>query len=456
MRGIGEEKIIKNRAELLSRGEPGLRRDLLEIIEAGIRGGDPGTGTRRELRRSGTDLWVGEHRYDLRQVDRIYVVGVGKGSFPIVQALEDILDERIAEGVAVVKKGEKRLLRRIAVHEAAHPIPDESSVEGAKKVLEIAHKAGEKDLVFAAITGGSSALATLPPEGIALKEIQDLNDLLLKSGAVIREMNVVRKHLCKIKGGRFVSHIQPAEAVTLFLNTAPEGMPWPDLCLADPSTFQEAIAILKRYDLWEAVSGSIRRYLTEGQNRPELETVKSLDGMKTRMVSVGDPPSMCRAAAQRAKELGYRDVILSTQMEGEAREVGICHAGITKEIIKHHRPFEPPCALISGGETTVTIHGACGRGGPNQEFVLGFADKFRSSERFACASVDSDGTDGPTSIAGGLIDHIVLGEARKSGFNFADYLKTHNSSEALAQLGGVIQTGHTGTNLQNLRVVLVP
>ena len=456
MKKTGEEMIVKNRDELLSRGEPGLRGNLLDIIEAGIRGGDPGTGTRREVRRSGTDLWVGGHRVDLLAIDRIYVVGVGKGSFPIVQALEDILGDRITEGVAVVKRGEERTLRRIAVHQAAHPIPDESSVEGAKKVLAIARKAGEKDLVFAAITGGSSALATLPPEGITLEEIQDLNDLLLKSGAVIREMNVVRKHLCGIKGGRFVSYIQPAEAVTLFLDTAPEGMPWPDLCLADPSTFAEAIEILKRYDLWEAVSGPIREYLTEGLRRPDLETVKSLAGMKTRLVSVGDPPSMCRAAAQKARELGFREVILSTQMEGEAREVGICHAGIAKEIIKYHRPFEPPCALVSGGEMTVTIHGACGSGGPNQEFVLGFADKFRSADRFACASVDSDGTDGPTSIAGGIIDHIVLGEARKSGFGFADFLKIHNSAEALAQLGGVIRTGHTGTNLQNLRVVLIP
>ncbi len=453
---LGENRIIQNRAELLSHGEVNLRRDLLDVLEAGIRGGDPGAGTRRKVRLSETDLWIGDQKYDLTQIRNIYVIGVGKGSFPIVQALEEILGSHIAEGVVVVKKGEKRRLKLIQVCEAAHPIPDESSVAGARKILDVINKAAENDLVFAAVTGGSSALVTLPPEGIPLKEIQKLNDLLLKSGAVIREMNAVRKHLCKMKGGRLVAYIQPAEAITLFLDTAPEGLPWPDMCLPDPSTFQEAIQILKHYDLWEAVSESIQKYLTEGQGRPELETVKSMAGMKTRLVSVGDPPSMCQAAADRARKLGYEPFILATQMEGEAKEIGTCLAGITKEVLKNRRPFKPPCALISGGETTVTIQGPCGQGGPNQEIVLGFAHKIGTPGAFACASVDSDGTDGPTDIAGGLVDHLALAQAQKSKINFAEYLKAHNASEALAKLGGLIRTGHTGTNLQNLSVVLIP
>jgi len=452
---IKDLSMIKNSQEILSHGHAELRRSLLEIIQAGLKAGDPSAGTRKQVSLVGDWLMVEGQRYPLKEIGRIFVVGAGKGSFPIAEALEEILGSLIAKGVVVVKRGGRRRLKRIEVHEASHPIPDESSLIGAQKILEIAHQAGERDIVFAAITGGSSALVTLPPEGITLEEIRELNDMLLKSGAVIRDINIVRKHLCRMKGGRLVAHIQPAEAVTLTLDTAPEGMPWPDMCLADPSTFQDAISVLQYYDLWESISDSIRKYLLEGQNRPELETVKSLAGMKARIISVGDPPSMCRAAADYAQKLNYQPIILSTRLEGEAREAGIFMAGIASEIIKYQRPISPPCALISGGETTVTIRGKCGAGGPNQEFVLGFAHKLRAPGEFACASVDSDGTDGPTEIAGGIVDHLTRDEAEKLKVDIAQALKDHNSSEALTKLGDAIMTGHTGTNLQNLRVILI-
>jgi glycerate 2-kinase len=457
MTGHSEEiHLVKNFREICSRGHVGLRRNLLEIIQAGVRAGDPGTGTRRQIRLEGDVLTVGGQIFSLRKIDRIFVVGAGKGSFPIAEVLEEILGTLISAGVVVVKKGERRQLKRIEIHEASHPIPDDSSVIGAQKILEIVHQAGERDIVFAAVTGGSSALVTLPPDGITLEDIQKLNDLLLKSGAVIREMNIVRKHLCRIKGGRLVASIQPAQALTFTLDTAPEGMPWPDMCLADPSTFQEAISVLQHYDLWNSVSDSIRNYLLEGRNRPEWETVKSLAGMRARIFSVGDPPRMCQAAAEHAQKLGFQPLILSTRLDGEAREAGIFMAGVASEVLRYGRPISSPCALISGGETTVTIRGECGSGGPNQEFVLGFAHKMRGAGIYACASIDSDGTDGPTEIAGGIVDHLTLAEAERERVDIGQALKTHNSSEALTRIGGAIRTGHTGTNLQNLRVVLVP
>jgi len=448
--------IIKNRKEVVSRGHRRLRQDLLDIIEAGIYAGDPGRGTRRQVHLAGSDLVVGEHRYKLNGIENIYVVGVGKGSFPIAEALEDILGSRITAGVVVVKKGEKRRLQRIEIHEAGHPIPDEDSVAGACRIMDIVERAGEKDIVFALITGGSSALVTLPLGEITLAEMQDLNAMLLKSGAIIQEMNAVRKHVCKMKGGRLVAHVQPARAITLTLDTAPDGMPWPDMCLPDPSTFQEGIHVLEHYDLWDQVPSSIQKFLIEGKNRPDLETVKSLSGMKAQIVSVGDPVSMCLAAAEKVRTLNYDPIILSTKVEGEAREAGICMAGIVREVIRYRRPFKPPCVLISGGETTVTIKGASGLGGPNQEFVLGFASKLKNLGKFACAAVDSDGTDGPTDIAGGIVDHLTQHEADWMNLSIADYLKAHNSSEALEKLGGIIVTGHTGTNLQHLRVILIP
>ncbi len=450
-----EERIIRNFDMLVSHGLRGLRKDALHIIEAGIRGADPGTGTLALVKLVGDTLSVGSKKFDIKKIRHIYVIGAGKGSFPIAEALEAILGDLVTKGVVVVKRGEKRRLKRIMIHEAGHPVPDEDSIEGARRLLNVIENAGEQDLVLAAITGGSSSLVSLPPDGIGLREMQELTNLLLKCGAPIREINIVRKHLCQIKGGRLVTHIQPAEVITLTLDTAPEGMPWPDLVLPDQSTFQDAIVVLEHYDLWENVSPSIRRYLMEGRSRPELESPKTLEGMTTTVYSVGDPVGACEEAAKCAAKLGYNSVILSTCIEGEAKDVGISFAGIVKEIIRNKRPFLSPCALISGGETTVTIKEECGNGGPNQELVLGFAHKLKSDAEVVCVSVDTDGTDGPTEIAGGIVDSLTQQRAEQSGVNIEYAIKHHSSLDALTKLEDVLITGHTGTNVMDLRVILV-
>jgi len=450
-----EARIIKNYEELLSHGQENLREAALEIIQAGIKGANPGLGAYKKVKLSGYILFADNKEYDLRNIKRIYVVGAGKGAFSIAEALEKILGLHIYKGIVGVKRGEKRLLKKIEVVEAGHPLPDENSIIVARKILQIAKAAGEGDLVFAAITGGSSALATLPPRGIKLKEIQKLTDLLLKSGAPIRDINAVRKHLCRLKGGLLVSHIQPAESVTLTLETAPKDMPWPDMSLPDPTTFQDAIDVLKQYDLYNIVSPSIKNYLLEGMEKPELETIKSLEGMKTTIISVGDQTEACEAAANRAKEFGYNPIILSTSITGEAVTVGMCLAGIAREIIKNKRPFSPPCALISGGETTVTVPQNCGIGGRNQEFVLSFAQELGAGHEVCCASVDTDGTDGFTDIAGGIVDGKTMIRVNNLNINIANFLRNHNSSAALNALEDTIVTGHTGTNVLDLRVILI-
>lgn len=448
--------MIKNEKDLLSVGQKRLRRDALKIIQSGIQASDPGLGTLKHIRVDGDTLIVGADIFDMKAIDHIYVVGAGKGSFPIAESLESLLGKRISQGFVVVKKGEKRRLRYIEIIEAGHPIPDQNSIAGAEKIQAIAEKATEKDLVFAAITGGSSALVTLPPGDIQLEEIKTLTDLLLRCGAAINEINIVRKHLCKVKGGQLVAQIQPAEAITLTLDTQPEGgMPWPDMSLADPYTFQDAIDVLHYYDLWECVAPSIRRYLEYAKSRPELETVKSLDGMRTRILSVGDPATSCEAAAETARLLGYKPAILSTFMEGEAKEVAKSLAGIAMEVERFGRPFKKPCALISGGELTVTLSGNYGQGGPSQEFALGFAAALLGENEMACAAVDTDGTDGPTDIAGGIVDGLTRKESQKLGIRLEDFLKNHDSGTALGRLNSAIITGHTGTNVLDLRVILI-
>ncbi|RLC62411.1 MAG: glycerate kinase [Chloroflexi bacterium] len=449
------ERIVKNYQELLAHGQKKLRETALEIIQAGIKGADPGVGTHEAVKLRGHNLLVGKKEYDLRHINHIYVVGAGKGAFPIAESLEKILGSRINQGVVMVKRGEKRRLKRIEVIEAGHPIPDENSVIGATKILQIAKAAGEGDLVFAAITGGSSALAALPPEGLKLEEIQKLTDMLLKSGAPIRDINAVRKHLSQLGGGLLVSHIQPAEAITLTLDTRAKDLPWPDMCLPDPSTFQDAIDVLNYYDLWNSIPPSIKQYLSDGRERPELETVKSFEGIKATMTSVASPSGACEAAAKRAEELGYNPAILSTHIDGEAAIIGICLAGIAQEIVEKKRPFSPPCVLISGGEMKVRVADKGGTGGPNQEFVLSFAEQLGPTHKVCCASVDTDGSDGPTDIAGGIVDGETVIRAKKSNINITSFLKNHNSSAALKMLGDTIITGHTGTNIVDLRVILI-
>ena len=448
--------VFRNFEELVAHGQSEARRDALRIVGEGILGGDPGRGTRRLVRRDGDLLYIEDDVLDLREYEHVYVVGSGKGAFPIAEALEETLGDRIDEGVVVVKKGEKRRLERIEVFEAGHPIPDAESVEGARRIVSLLGKLRQNDLVFAAITGGCSALTTLPPDGVALSEIGALTDMLLKCGAIIQEINAVRKHLCLVKGGRLAERFHPARAFTLTLNTAPEGMPWPDMCLPDPTTFQDAVEVLKRFDIWNRVSSSIVSHLEKGLVSPEMETPKNLDGVRNRIISVADPWSMCESAASEAKRLGYIPAVLGVKLEGEAKELGCFFAGIAKEVAGWRRPFPPPCAIISGGETTVTIRDNPGRGGPNQETVLGFANKFRDVDRqVVCISVDSDGTDGPTDIAGGIADAQTYGRVAKMGLRIDSYLKEHNSAELLEKLGDTLVTGHTGTNLMNLRLVLV-
>jgi glycerate 2-kinase len=446
---------VSNELQLLAHGDRELRQDALRVVLAGIAGADPGAGTRRIVRYEDGRLTIGGELIDLEGVEKILVIGAGKASFGIAEALEETLGARLDGGVVVVKKGTSKRLRRVEVHEASHPLPDELSIAGAQKMLALAQTAGPRDLVFLAITGGASALATLPPAGIRVAEIRALTDLLLKCGTTIREINTVRRHLCLLKGGGLIAAVQPAEGITLTLDTAPEGLPWPDMCLADPSTFQDAIDVLQHYGLWEAVAGSIRRYLCEGLRLTERETVKSLDGMRASLFSVGDPTSACEAAAARAHDLGYQAVILSTSIEGEAQDVGVCLAGIAREITKRGRPFASPCAVISGGETTVTMGGQEGLGGPNQETALAFVSHFELTGRVAFAAVDSDGTDGPTDIAGGLVDWSTMPRAREMEIDIVDALRRHRSSQALLDLGDAIVTGHTGTNVMNLRVMLV-
>ena len=447
--------IIRNRADLLLQGYRELRSAALDIVEAGIRGADPGPGTRAIVSLADSELRIGARVFDLDRVRRVVLVGAGKASLPILREVARVLGDRVSEGLLVVKRGSAEPVAGVEIIEAGHPLPDAASLEAGRRILDLAERAREEDLVIAAFTGGSTALVNLPPPEISLEDLRAANDVLLNAGIDIVQMNTVRRHLCRLKGGHFVRLVQPADLVCLTLDTAPPGLPWPDMCVPDPTTFADALAVLDGFDLRDRMPNAVLEHLHMGAETQVMETVKSFSGLRHHLESVGSPASACAGAEVRARALGFAPHILSTTMEGEAREAGIVMAGVANEVLKSDRPFQRPCALISGGETTVTIAGDPGRGGPNQEFVLGVALKMRPNAPWACIAVDTDGTDGPTDAAGGIADGQTQQRAREQGAEIMSHLRRHDSLALLERLGDAVVTGPTGTNVMNLRVIVL-
>lgn len=448
--------VIKNKQALLSHGNVEGRRIALDIIEYAIKAVDAYELVRKVVFVEGQTLSIDGLKYDLSSIRNIYVIGAGKGSVRIAEALEDILGDRISAGIIIEKRGQGRKLRTVKVVEGGHPIPDEAGLEAAKEVVEIAKRAQDGDLVFACITGGCSALMPLPADGISLDDKKRVTELLLKCGATIDEINAVRNHISAIKGGRLAMYAHPAEIVNLILIDEVAGLPWGPT-VPDPTTFSDSVRILKKYRLWNSVPDSVRRHLEMGLSNQRMETPKPEDfkRLKVHNVVLASIETACEAAKRRAEELGLNSVILSTVLEGESREAGIVLASIAKEVERKYRPIKPPCALIAGGETTVTIADRSGEGGPSQELALSFSLKIHKSKKITLASVDTDGTDGPTDIAGGVVDGYTLDRAKEKGIDVYENLMKHASSYVLKELEDVIITGPTGTNVADLNVIVV-
>jgi len=449
--------IITNRERLLSHGNKRGREVALDIIERGIEAVDPYEAVKKLVYvENDTRLIVGDLRYDLSKQRNIYVVGAGKASFPIAQALDEILGQRIKKGAINVKRGEKHKLKHIRVREAGHPIPDEIGLEGTKEIMDIAREAREGDLVFCVITGGASALMPLPAEGIDLDDKKTVTNLLLNCGATIDEINAVRKHISAVKGGRLAMCIHPAEIINLIVIDEVAGLPWGPT-VPDTTTFETAIYALKKYDLWDEIPGSVRTHLERGLGNQNLETPKPKDfeGLIAHDVILANNEIACEAAKKRAEELGFNSMILSTVLEGESREAGIVLASIAKEVEKKGRPVKPPCVLIVAGETTVKIVGEPGEGGRSQELALAASLKIDGSREIVISSIATDGTDGPTDIAGGVVDGHTLERAREKRIDVFKNLMEHNSSYVFRELEDGIYTGPTGTNVMDLGVIVI-
>ena len=436
----------------------GLRQHALAIFRSALRAVDPEAAVARHLSLCGDTLRVGAEDLALHEVERIWVVAFGKASVAMARAVEKCLGEWISGGLVVAPHGSAERLERLEVTEASHPLPGPEGEAAARRVVQLLRDAGERDLVLCLISGGGSALLPLPAEDLTLQDKVSTTDLLLRSGATIVEVNAVRKHLSGLKGGRLARVAYPARVIALVmsdvvgdrLDTIASGPLSPD-----PTTYADALAVLERYGLLERVPARVREHLRRGAVGELPETPKPGDPVFERVTLhvVASVAHAVEAAREEAERLGYRVAVLTVSLEGEAREVGRVVAAVAREEVQRDRPLPKPACVLLGGETTVTVRGR-GRGGRNQELTLAAALGIEGLGAVLVASFASDGRDGPTDAAGALADGSTTQRARALGLDPRRYLEENDSYAFFDALGDLVRTGPTGTNVNDLVLVL--
>jgi glycerate 2-kinase len=435
------------------------RRQIVQIMDAALDAVDPAQAVAAHLRREGNMLWVGERAYDLDAFRRVIVVGAGKAGAPMAQAVEAVLGDRITAGTVNVKYGYTLPTGHVQLCEAGHPIPDEPGRQGAQRIAALLSEAGAEDLVLCLISGGGSALMTLPSAPITLAEMQALTDALLRAGATINEINTVRKHLETIKGGGLARLAYPAQVASLILSDV-VGNPLDVIAsgptVPDTTTYADAQGVLARYGLLAAAPASIRARLEAGRAGAIADTPKPGDALFERAhnVIVASNDIAARAALREAERLGYRTLLLSTFVEGEAREVAKVLVGIAREIHQSGSPVAAPACVVVGGETTVTVRGQ-GLGGRNQEMALMAALRLEGLPDVALACLATDGTDGPTDASGALADGDTMARARALGLDAWDHLERNDSYRFFEPLDDLLVTGPTNTNVNDLALLFV-
>jgi len=410
-----------------------LHRDAQAIIQRSIEANLPGAAVRTAL---AGHTFQGE----------IYLVAIGKAAWTMAKAAHEELGDRIRKGVVITKYDHsKGPIPNMEIVEAGHPLSDENTLRGTQLAIDLAKSLGEKDELLFLISGGGSALFELPQPGVTLDDIVDINSQLLASGADIVEINMIRKRLSSVKAGRFAQIAAPAKVFTVVLSdvlgdrldSIASGPAAPDL-----STVADAKRVVEKYNL--KINDTMKKLL-------EQETPKSADNVET--VITGSVSTLCRSAAEIAKELGYTPYILTSNLNCEAREAGRMAASLAAQINNGAHSFQSPCALILGGETVVHIKGK-GKGGRNQELALAAAEGIAGRDDVVIFSLGSDGTDGPTDAAGGIVDGSTVAKLAEKGLDIQKVLDDNDSYHALKAIDGLIVTGPTGTNVNDIAVIL--
>lgn len=425
------------------------KKNALQIFRAALDAADPQQAVLRHLRFDGRTLTAGRRKYKLASFDRIFVIGAGKASAAMASAVERLLGRRVTGGLVNVPDGVSARLHRIRLNPARHPLPDERGVEGAQQIADIARSAGPRDLLICVISGGASALLPAPRPPLTLEQKQNLTRTLMNAGANIHELNTVRKHISVLKGGQLAALAHPATIISLILSDVIGD----DLdvigsgpTVADKSTVSDAQAVLAKYGI--AAPALLE---TPKLGDPRLALVHNL--------IVGSNRLAIDAAAKKARDLGYRTLVLSTFIDGESRDIAAMHAAIAKEILASNRPVRRPACILSGGETTVTVRGS-GVGGRSQEFVLAAAIALDGHDSVTILSAGTDGADGPGPIsgdaaAGAVVDGQTVGRAAALKLDARAFLANNDSYHFFEPLNGLIKTGPTGTNVMDVRILLV-
>jgi len=465
-----------------------LREDALACIHAAIAAVEPGRLVRD---------WLEDHGEALEGARSVYLAAVGKAAAGMVLGAVGVLGDRLSGGVVIVPRqrgledfgngdlqldlegsgqrgardfGLPRFLDRLRGFRGGHPVPTDEGVAGARAILELATGLEEDDLLLTLVSGGGSALMTLPPKGIPLEAVQETTDALLRAGADIHQLNTVRKHLDRIKGGRLAAAAHPARTLSLVLSDV-VGDPLDTIASGpvspDPTTYDDALDVLEQLGLTDAIPDAVREHLEGGRAGTIDESPKPGDPVFKRVEAhvVGNNRLAADAARAEAERRGYRTLLLSTRITGEAREVGRVLAGIGAEILSSGTPLSLPACLIAGGETTVTVTGT-GKGGRNQEVVLGAAlalDQLLGADdraeagpenRLLLAAAGTDGVDGPTDAAGALATGTTVRRAQQAGLDARRALAHNDAYPFFSALGDLIETGPTGTNVMDLLLAM--
>jgi glycerate 2-kinase len=439
-----------------------LKQDMQAIQEQALAAVDPGNAVARSMQRVGQQLAIDTQSFNLDTLHRVIVLAVGKAAVPMAEAAVRILGNARIEGCVVTKYHHARkhaLPGQVTVIEAGHPIPDAAGIKAAETIISLLQGTSDDDLVLLLLSGGGSALLPAPVPGLTLAHLQATTDALLRAGATIVEMNAVRKHLSALKGGQLARLAAPAALVALILSDV-VGDPLDVIASGptapDPTTFDMALSVLQRYNVLDSVPATVIRHLEEGVAMRVLETPKSFDPVFSRVtnVIVGSNALAAQAAVKEARARGYNTLLLSTYVEGEAREVGKVAGSIAKGIRFGPGVIPPPACVVWGGETTVTVRGH-GKGGRNQELAVAAALSMEGLQDVLLLALATDGTDGPTDAAGAIVDGRSTSLARCRGWDLYATLAENNTYPLLDDIGALLRLGPTGTNVNDLLVLLV-
>ncbi len=455
MKFLNEDRILGNGAGVYAK----LRGDALTILGLALDAVDPKKAIYDKVKVEGSDLYVDGETYDLR-FRRIFLVGGGKAGGSMAEAIEHLLGDRLTGGVVNILKGTegKYHAPHVKLVGASHPVPNETGVHGVEEMLTKVTGLTGMDLVIVIISGGGSALMPSPAEGITLDDLQAITGRLLKRGATINDLNAVRKHLDSFKGGQLAKRCQPAEVLSLILSDV-IGDPLDTIASGptapDSTTWTDAKSVLIKYASWDDAPEAIMRRIERGIAGDIPDTPKANDPAfkKTKNVLVANNSYAAEAAAKKAAELGYASMVLSTMVEGEASHIGGVYAGIAREIAGKGRPIGAPAAIIVGGETTVDVKGS-GKGGRNQEVALGAAKRIAGTPCLV-ASLATDGIDGPTDSAGAIVDGATSGKITRLNLSIDATLRENDAYHLFEKVGDLLITGPTGTNVNDLALILV-